>query len=64
MPPGEGWEEYPKIVANGDIEDDVSMLKWWRHDCVFVKAVLHSSYDILVYQIILSSETSHKNMTF
>ena len=62
--PGEGWEEYPKIVANGDMEDDASMVKWWRHHCVFVKAVLHSSCDILVYEIILFSETSPKNMTF
>ena len=51
MSPGEGWEEYPKIVTNGDMGDGGRTLKWWRHHCVFVKAVMHSSYDILFYEI-------------
>ena len=28
MLPGQGWEEYPKIVTNGDKGDGERMLKW------------------------------------
>ena len=64
MSPGQGWEEYPKIVTNGDKADGGRTLKWWRHHCVFGKAVLHSSYDILFMKFNFLSETSPKSMTF
>ena len=33
-----------------EIGDSGRTLKWRRHHCVFVKAVLHSSYDMLFYE--------------
>ena len=63
MLPREEWEEYPKFVTNGGMGDGGRMLKWWRHHCVFIKAVLHSCYDILFYEINFLSETSPKNIT-
>ena len=60
----EEWEEYPKIVTNGGMGDGGRMLKWWRHHCVFVKAVLHSCYDIYFMKFNFLSETSPKNITF
>ena len=38
------WHEF-EIADNSG-----RTLKWWRHHCLFVKVVLHSSYDILFYE--------------